>query len=725
MKLLPLLICLALSAVCLADDGKNGHSHYGPAFDAGLRGKPWVIEGAGNAHFPITAKNAEVQKWFDQGVNLMHSFWFEEAERTFRWCNKLDPENPMPYFGMAMTGLNWFTIKGINGDDLKRYRTFLTEAVKRKAKASERERMYIEAWEACTEPGVDVEKTIVRKLQDLCVRFPDEIEAKAFLGLYSIGQGSALANDALLAQVLKANPMHPGAHHAMIHNWDGVDPWKALDSCELYGKSAPGIGHALHMPGHIYTKVGMWHEAAIAMDSATRVELRYMNERFKLPYELWNFVHNRDYLCYIQEQLGRGEESIQGAIDLSNTPTDPTTAGSGGSYPRELALIRALVKFERWGQILDGKTLTDTSNPISVQMRQDAEALALVATGKLVEATEKIKTVRETNAKMLAEAVAKDPTHADNIKKQFDDPLVQVAEAWLKIAKGDRIGGIQGLLAVADATSKALKAGDLPNDPPFLPWPVMRLVGDAFYAGQDYRAAIEAYNKALADEVNDGWCLAGLAKSWAALGDKAKASDYAGQLLAVWDGADKGIRVMDEVRALNLNAKPHSITRRPERKYDPAALDKLGPSNWRPFVPPSLQCVDPDNKPVDLANYKGKNVVLVFYLSDECVHCTEQLRKLSEKSGDFAKSDTVILAVSGDSPAKNKTNALASLGMTLLSDTGHVNARKYASYDDFEDLELHSTILIDKQGRVRWKHTGGDPFTNVDFLLSEIGRWKS
>ena len=729
MKPVLLLFCVACSAFCLADDDKIGHSHYGPAFDAGLRGKPWKIAGIGNAHLPITTKNPEVQAWFDQGVNLMHSFWFEEAERSFRWASKLDPESPMPYFGMAMTGINWFTYRDINGDNAKRYRAFLTEAIKRKGAASERERMYIEAWEACLEPGVDIEKTMVLKLQELCIKYPEDIEAKAFLGLYNIRQGSTLANDALLRQVLQANPMHPGAHHAMIHNWDGLDSAKALDSCELYGRSAPGIGHALHMPGHIYTKVGMWHEAAIAMDSATRVELKYMNERFTLPYELWNYAHNRDYLCYIQEQLGRGEASIQGAIDMTNTPTDPMAAvASDAQYPRELALIRALVKFERWEQILDGKTLTDASNPMALLLRQDAEALALLGLGRVKEAAERIKAIKDAAAKLLNEEIAKDPAKADVVRKQHadnPDAFAQVAEAWLKIAQGDRMGGIQILLATADWEAKARAEHRYGDDPPSYAWPVMRLVGDAFYKGKDYHAAVEAYEKALAQELNDGWCLAGLAKSWAALGDKAKASDYAGRLMAVWDGADKGLKPMEEVMALNLGVKAHAVTLRPERKYDPAALDKIGPSNWRPFTPPELQAVNPDGKAVKLSDYRGKNVVLVFYLTDECVHCAEQLASLSAKSAEFEKENTVILAVSGDKPEKNKANALASLGMTLLSDTNHANARRFASYDDFEDLEVHSTILIDKDGRVRWKHTGGDPFTKVDFLLSEIKRWKS
>jgi alkyl hydroperoxide reductase subunit AhpC len=69
-------------------------------------------------------------------------------------------------------------------------------------------------------------------------------------------------------------------------------------------------------------------------------------------------------------------------------------------------------------------------------------------------------------------------------------------------------------------------------------------------------------------------------------------------------------------------------------------------------------------------------------------------------------------------------NELSKLGIRLLSDVDHAGARRFATYDDFENIELHSTILIDKEGRVRWKRTGGDPFMDVGFLLEEIARWK-
>ena len=116
-----------------ADIYKQGHSHQGDAYDVGPRQKPWPIAGIGTAHFPITTKNPEVQHWFDQGNALLHSFWYYEAERAFRWCLKLEPENAMAYWGLARAS-----------EDSKRAADFLAEAIKRKGKVTERERLYIE-----------------------------------------------------------------------------------------------------------------------------------------------------------------------------------------------------------------------------------------------------------------------------------------------------------------------------------------------------------------------------------------------------------------------------------------------------------------------------------------------------------------------------------------------------------------------------------------------------
>lgn len=103
----------------------------------------------------------------------------------------------------------------------------------------------------------------------------------------------------------------------------------------------------------------------------------------------------------------------------------------------------------------------------------------------------------------------------------------------------------------------------------------------------------------------------------------------------------------------------------------------------------------------------------------------EQLRAIDERAAEWKEANTVVLAVSAATPAQNRASLkLGKLNARLLSDSkDHVAARRFASYDDFEEMELHSTILIDAAGRVRWKKTGGDPFAATTFLLAEIARF--
>lgn len=191
----------------------------------------------------------------------------------------------------------------------------------------------------------------------------------------------------------------------------------------------------------------------------------------------------------------------------------------------------------------------------------------------------------------------------------------------------------------------------------------------------------------------------------------------------MWSGADPGLRWAKEVAALNLKATPIADVPAKETPYRPAELASYGPSNWEPFAAPKLECRDKDGKPVTLEQFRGKNVLLVFYLNEACVHCVEQLAKINGQIAAFEKANTVVLAVSSTAPEVNKESVkLGDFGIQLLSDRDHENARRYSSYDDFEGIELHSTILIDGQGRVRWKRTGGDPFANVDYLLREVAR---
>lgn len=695
--------------ICLADEG---HSSHGSAFDSGMRTKPWLIQGVGDSPFAITSKNKEVQKWFDQGNALLHSFWFEEAERSFRWCLKLDPDCAMAYWGLARCGFTWFNLDWApQSDDKKydRYKVFLKEAVKRKESVSPKERMFIEALHKAVAKGGS--RVFVENLKEIITKFPEDIEAKSLAALFSIDKDPADKNELVIQQVLKVNPMHPGALHASIHNWDYAKPQNALKACELYGKAAPGVGHALHMPGHIYSKIGMWHEAAIAMDSATRIELKYMNDRLALPFETWNYPHNRNYLCYIQEQLGLADAAIQGAKDIIAAPRDPerNDPDQRGMIMQGLeALVRSSIKFEKWNDILTpGYIEWFAKDEESQFVKAWAETLAYSGLKQPEKARVSLKILQDVDRKRRGD---KGPSKDLNI-----------AEAFVYAAEGNADQAQKALLR-ADTQDKEYRQFGA-GDPPFESWSVARLLGDHFRAKNFNDTAITYYERALQYEPNDAFSLSGLAQAYNAKGDKKTASKYAGRLAYVWSSADPSLRWMEEVKKLQLDMTPVAETPSKERVYVPAQLDGLGPSNWQPFKAPKFEVLNYNGKSVHLEDYRGKNILLVFFLGEACVHCVGQLKSINDRLADFQAQKTEVLAVCSATPQSLKESVkLNPVKVRFLSDTNHENARRFASYDDFEEMELHSTILIDKQGKIRWKRTGGDPFMNMDFLIKELKR---
>jgi len=697
---------------------KLGHSRHGTAFDEGFRERPWKMEGIGKVHFPITSSNKDVQEWFDQGIALMHSFWYEEAERSFRWCLKLDPECAMAYWGLAMAGARGLFSASSDAPPPKdRMAEFIEGAVKRMGHVSDREQMYIGALRAAvaSDPPKNyiMEKSPRGKifadhLEKLVLKYPEDIEAKAFLGLALMDKLGGYPVDLILHEVLKVDPNHPGAHHYLIHNWDGRDEERAIADSAVYGKIAPGIGHANHMPGHIYSGVGMWHEAAIWMDQATRVEKAYFQKRLKLPTETWNYSHNRDYLCYIQEQLGMANAAIAGGRELLRGPDEPSGNEPNFSEWKVSTLARSLVKFEKWDEILK---LESNKWPKDMPLRPYTMALAYIGLGRLDEAE-----------KQLVELKKKPENNPGRDAGAVNQPALEV-EGLLLIAKGDNLTGIGKLQAAAAAEQEDRDAHWYSTDPPFLPHSLWNLVGEAYLKSDSPKLAAAAFERALMNVENDGFALSGLTRAYYALGDRTKATEYYGRLLHVWSGADAGLHWMDDCKKLGLVAKAKDVSPKPQRVYLAQNLDSFGPSTWEPYPAPPLDAKNAGGKLVSLEDYRGKNVVLVFFLGDECPHCMEQLQEIKNNADALAEKNTVVLAISPQTPDQNKASGKSGkLGFTLLSDHDLQTAKRYHSYDDFEDIQLHSTVLIDEGGRIYWKKNGGDPFKDVKFLLAEIDK---
>lgn len=627
----------------------------------------------------------------------------------------------MAYWGLARTGLNWFTRGSVDTPELKRYLDFLNEAVRRKDSSSARERMYIEAWAtAFTGENTDRLKVLARELQKIVLKYPDDLEAKSLYALFSIEPDNALGTERVLREVFEKEPDHPGAHHYRIHNWDVVAPDQGLPSCLAYGRVAPNIGHADHMPGHNYSKIGLWHEAARSMDSATRVELRYMNERLALPFETWNYAHNRNYLCYIQEQLGMAQAALQGARDLIAAPRDPEANKdeSYGAFDQGLqALVRALIKFERWDDILFATNTTAIpwrDLPADRDLRAYSETLAYVGKGDLASARFRLQDLKKSLRQQEEKSKGSGAGWAIGVR---------TAEGLLRAAEGDLLEATRLLSDAASLEMADRKADRYADDPPAAAWPLYRLLGDVYLAASEHRLAVAAYQRSLETLPNDVFALSGLARARFALGDKEAAQTLYSRMLYEWSGADPDLRWMKSVEALGMTATAKGETLIVERPYQPASLAHLGPNHWEPYAAPRLEALDSNGVSVRLQDYRGTNVILVFFLGDECVHCMEQLTAINARSSDWAEENTVVLGVSSARPEASKGSAkLSRFNVRLLSDPDHANARRFASYDDFEEIELHSTVLLDTQGRVHWKRTGGKPFADVEFLLKSVKR---
>ncbi|MCD6050413.1 MAG: redoxin protein, partial [Verrucomicrobia bacterium] len=157
------------------------------------------------------------------------------------------------------------------------------------------------------------------------------------------------------------------------------------------------------------------------------------------------------------------------------------------------------------------------------------------------------------------------------------------------------------------------------------------------------------------------------------------------------------------------------------------SLAALGPFRWQPTAAPGWSLPDAQNKSLSLKQYKGKPVIVIFYLGHGCPHCIQQLAAFAPKTEEFAKLGISLVAISTDSVdgLKETAKKVADTGgfpFPLLSDKSMQSFKAYRAFDDFENLPLHGTFLIDGEGLVRWQDISYDPFTETKFLLEEAQR---
>ena len=336
-----------------------GHSLHGEAFNDGPRSHAYLMPGQGKIHFPVTTSKPEAQAFVDQGVAQLHTFYYLESERSFRQAAKIDPDCAMAYWGMAMSNVN----------NPKRARGFLKEVRSRAAKVSKREKLYIDAIEALhKEQGSDKDRrhNHLLGLETIVQEFPDDLDARAWLAMVTWqngmqdGIGSRQAVDTLIESVLEKSPLHPGAHHYRIHLWDGVKPARAERAAGLYARAAPGIAHAWHMPGHTYTGLKRYADAAYQQEGSARVDHAYMIHDRVMPFEIHNYAHNNQWFCTSASNVGRVRDAIAVARNLVEQPRDPqkNNVNDGGSAQRSgrIRWAEVLTRYELWDDLIAATT---------------------------------------------------------------------------------------------------------------------------------------------------------------------------------------------------------------------------------------------------------------------------------------------------------------------------------------------------------------------------------
>ena len=717
-----------------------GHSAHGEAFNEGPRQAAYFMGDTGNVHFPITTSSREVQEFFDQGVGQLHGFWYFEAERSFRHIAALEPACAMAYWGMAMANVN----------NRRRAEGFAREAVRRKEAVSPRERLWIESLEhfylGDEKDDKKRSRRRIRDLEEIIHQYPDDIEAKAFLAV-AIYQnrrhhpiGSHQAVDALIQQVLDAQPMHP-AHHYRIHLWDYEKSKRALASASLCGQSAPGIAHMWHMPGHIFSRLHRYAEAAWQQEASARVDhARMMRDRV-LPDQIHNFAHNNEWLIRNLNHLGRVREAVDLAKNMIELPrhpkyNHPAKRGSSASYGRR-RLMETLVRYELWEEILrlaDTVYLEPSNKEVDQIQRQTAIALAAyhkrdvdgirAAKKPLQTLLQKKRQERFADAEQAEEA-------GKEKKKSARDVAQDMAEAMLK--HSGSIGSIQAALAELDAHIAILedrfqsakehlaKTKRIPKE---------RLAKLHLQLGNPEKA-VELVQQAKESAPRQAQILAAAVEIFHVAGKQEESALAFKELQEVSASIDPDAPIFQRITALAPEFGAEQNWRRSGQSSADAGkrpkLANLGPFRWSPWKSPDWNLQTARSGRRQLSDYRGKPLLLLFYLGYGCAHCVEQLHEMKPRVREFADQNVAVAAVSTESlpelrDSLDKSELLGDIPFPLFSNADWSVFKEYRAFDDFENTPLHGAFLIDGNGFVLWQDIGYEPFTNVDFLLKESRR---
>lgn len=499
----------------------------------------------GTHHFPITA-GAQAQAYFDQGIRLTYGFNHAEAIRAFREGARLDPECAMCWWGVALAYGPNINLPMDSASGVEAWRA-IQQAERLVERKPPREQAYIRALarrfaqaRPAQTPARD--SAYARAMGEVARQFPDDQDAQvlyadALMNLtpwnYWMPDGQPRAGTteflSRLEGVLARNRDHPGACHFFIHAMEAAHPERAVACAERLASLMPGAGHVVHMPAHIYIRVGRYADAIEANQHAAHADEAYISEYVPAPglYTGGYYPHNYHFLSFTAILAGQSEVAVSAARKVRET------------LPPEFVLLApflegmpvyphlALVSFGRWEEVL-GEPMPPGELLTARALAYYARGVALGALGRFDQAQGALDSVTALSQRRRAE-VGDDPATAAG--------LLAVAEPALRGEIALRRGNAAE--AVRHFQEAAAKEDAIPYDePPRWYYPIRQSLGKALLAAGRPADAEQAYREDLKRFPENGWSLFGLAQSLEAQGESTQATDVRARFAKAWAGAD-------------------------------------------------------------------------------------------------------------------------------------------------------------------------------------------
>jgi len=433
--------------------------------------EPGDLRGVGKVAFPITCA-PDVQSDFVRGVALLHSFFYEEARRVFTSMAERDPKCAMAQWGIAMTW--WHPIwTPPTPDEMRAGKAAIEKAMSMNA-GSDRERGFITALntyyntqdsssaapvgQSCHGPVGPRDRVIAyeKAMRQLRDKYPDDFEVQTFYAFAVLATGYATPNDTSLSKQLEAagileklwkqNANHPGVVHYLIHSYDYPQfAQRGLTAAQTYDSIAPWVPHALHMPSHIFTRLGMWDESIAANRVSAEASRAYAAMRHRDATEAEE-LHALDYMAYSYLQEAQDVEAKK-IVDVA-AKVRKTNPELEFSAAYALAAIPTRYAFERndWAAAANlpiPNVAHWSSFPFMEALIEYGHALGRAHTGDLDGARKAIARMQQ-----LRDAT-KEPKF-DYFKSHLDLQM-QAASAWLAAAEGKKNDAMDMLRRAADS----------------------------------------------------------------------------------------------------------------------------------------------------------------------------------------------------------------------------------------------------------------------------------